>query len=381
VAAPSDLEQVQQAFRLGWTLAEIRGRYRPDVQHVGPPPRGRRIDNALPLGDERSEREQEIELHKTLASLSKTLKLDPALAQPSLPQVKANVCDQVDGLGERMADALKLARAPNAGDDARQGARTEWHRLTETLYIWDKFIQDELIMQPSRAAAYQLGRALAETYWALDPTVLDDEDWRSWRFVLGDRRCRRIKQLTGRLSGYLDPLTPAAVNASVDAWAEVAKDTRWRSQTDARQNLYNQGLIWRDLVRGEQRPGDLTQSRGGLIQLGLLPHVLRGFWLELLLGLGATAILAIGATALSAGTKQEATSTLWVILGGFGITAASLFAKAKASANSLIAQLRQMVGRERIAQAATCRPSKPSRVALPTANSTDAGNSPGVTSQ
>jgi hypothetical protein len=29
-ASPSDIEQVRYAFRLGWVIAELRGRYRPD---------------------------------------------------------------------------------------------------------------------------------------------------------------------------------------------------------------------------------------------------------------------------------------------------------------------------------------------------------------
>jgi hypothetical protein len=53
-------------------------------------------------------------------------------------------------------------------------------------------------------------------------------------------------------------LTIPAVSISLDAWAEVATDSTWRDEPTARRWLFKQGLLWRDLIRGERRPADLV---------------------------------------------------------------------------------------------------------------------------
>jgi hypothetical protein len=343
---PSDREEVLKTFRLGWTVAELRGRYRPGLDHVRPPPVGRRVDHALPLSDERSTREQEIQLHEELARLSSELDLDHPL--PGGPATAETATVVIARLGHETS----VARHRDQGD------HNAWEKLTEVFYDWDTWIQDTLLMQPVRAAAYQLGRALAETYWALDPAIEDPHDWRSWGFLLGRRRSRRIKQLIARLSGYVDPLTPSAVWASVDSWTEVASNKAWRGQSDARETLYDQGLIWRDLVRGEQRPSDLTHTRGEVTRVAVLPSVLKLFRFEIALSLIAVVILVGAAASLSNGDHSPG-NTVAVILSGLGLTAAGLFARAKAVANSLLRQLSDAVTRAEIARAATCRPNPP----------------------
>jgi len=81
-AAPNDKQltadaaQVTSAFRLGWAIAELRGRYRPTVEHVERGASSRRADNALPLAAERTTIEQRIELFMVVRGLSHTLELD-----------------------------------------------------------------------------------------------------------------------------------------------------------------------------------------------------------------------------------------------------------------------------------------------------------------
>jgi hypothetical protein len=213
-------------------------------------------------------------------------------------------------------------------------------------------------MLPARAAAYQLGRGLAETYWALDPTIDDQNDWRSWGFLLGPRRCQRLRQLVARISAFTDPLTPLVVWTSLDAWHEVAVSRAWREQPDARSRLYEQGVLWRDLIRGEQRPSDLAQTRGEVARIAVLPSVLKSFRTEIIIAATAAAVLAVAGTAVAQGSSSWG-STLAVFLSGIGLTGAGLFARAKATATSLVQQLNQEVAKAQIARAGTCLPTRP----------------------
>ena len=89
---------------------------------------------------------------------------------------------------EHVAEMLRHTADARSGDGrGRSGAKTArqiaglgriaqraWEDLAELLYHFDAHIQD----RPRRSrrpkpAAYQLGRGLAETYWALDPTAAD----------------------------------------------------------------------------------------------------------------------------------------------------------------------------------------------------------------
>ena len=165
----------------------------------------------MPLADERSLAEQEVELFKELKALANQLGLN---------------------LGAREGDPLFVdlivdeRNRTRAGDlDARTSA---WSHISERFYLWDASIQDALTVKPACAASYQLGRAIAETYWALDPAATSADDWRSWEFLLGEHRSRRLKQLVARVSAYCDPLTPMCVSASLDEWTKVAAHPAWR---------------------------------------------------------------------------------------------------------------------------------------------------------
>jgi hypothetical protein len=330
---PSDTEQVIQAFRLGWTLAELRGRYRPGVAVVREPPGGVRSDHALPLADERSIDEQLIELHGSLSELADKLGVDPTTNEPGVGQLGSQ-------LRSNRSDQL-------------------WEKLAELAYRWDAFIQDTLVIAASVAAAYQLGRGLAETYWALDPGVQDPEDWRAWQFVLGERRCRVLGRLAARLVDYVDPLTVPAVTASLNAWVAVAADPERRHAPATLAALYDQGLLWRDLFRGERRPEDLAASERPLRHVGLVLPVLRAFYLQIIFVVIGAGLLAVSAAELAAGSATKA-NTFIAILAGLGITSAGAYARAKGMATSLIDHLRTAFERDRVGVAATLAPA-PSR--------------------
>ena len=336
-----DADTVIAAFRFGWAIAELRGRYRPDVSHaeeqIGTPGLQRK-QHALPLATERSSKEQRIEVMRVVEGLSDRL----ALTFPAE--------------GKTRFEALDVAMRAL---DVEPKKASSWNALTEGFYNWDKQIQDTLTLWPLLSAAYQLGRGLAETYWELDPAVTDPHDSRSWDVVLGPERVLALKRATARLSAFVDPLTIPAVSISLDAWAEVASSPRWREVRSARRELFHQGLLWRDLIRGERRPADLAVQRGLAGRVGVILPFFRSFWPQILIAIAAVVALVLGASHLAGASGSKSSNTVVSILGGLGITSAGLYARAKATATSTFDALRQRFEADRVGDAATLRPKPP----------------------
>jgi hypothetical protein len=343
--AGEDADGVRVAFRFGWALAELRGRFRPDLLDSPIPDPGPRIlrpDHALPLANERSAAEQRIEVIQAIRGLSAALGLD----------------FDVDGKrqAERL-DPLMSAIAANLADDSA------WDRFTDALYLWDAQIQDSFVMRPSQAAAYQLGRGLAETYWSLYPELSDPLDARSWLFLLGARRRATLKRYTARLASFLDPLVLPALTTSLECWGQVAADEHWRSQPDARKQLFAQGLLWRDLIRGERRAQDLdaVPVTDLLQELQLVHKLWRAFWPQVVLGLIGAGVLVAGIVGLVAGSENRSIATAFAVLGTLGLTITSAYARAKANAVSVLGNVRATIERERLGRAATLLPARPGR--------------------
>jgi hypothetical protein len=340
---PDGPDTVRSAFRLGWAIAELRGRCRPDridKPIPDPGPAIVRTEHALPLANERSPTEQRIEVIHAVKGLSQELAVDFPLGGQTRPQ-------QLDPF----LDALSLR-----GSDP--GA---WDQLTNALYNWDAQIQDTLVLRPSQAAAYQLGRGLSETYWSLDPGVTDANDARSWLFLLGKHRRDTLERYAARLVAFLDPLVLPAVKTSLEAWGGVAADERCRGQHDALKQLYAQGLMWRDLIRGERRPEDLDPVPVSDIfeEVRLIHKLWSAFWPQLALGALGAAVLVVGIVGLVAGTENRSISTAFLVLGVLGVTLAGGYAKAKASAASVLETFRGAIDRERAGRAATLAPPCP----------------------
>jgi hypothetical protein len=346
---PDDVDAVRSAFRLGWAIAELRGCYRPDLienPRPDPGPAILRPDHELPLANERTVTEQRAELVGAVKGLSDALGLDFRLQ-------RATRSEQLDPLLDAMS--------------ARPNDPAAWQRLTSYLYAWDSQIQYALALRPGQAAGYQLGRGLAETYWSLHPDVTDPNDARSWLFLLGQRRQATLKRYAARLVSYLDPLVLPAVSASLEAWGQVAADERWRNEPDARKRLYAQGLLWRDLIRGERMPQDLDPVPVSdlLQEVQLIRKLWSAFWPQLLLGLLGVAILVAGVVGLVAGSENKSIATAFAVLGVLGVTLTSAYARAKASAASVLATVQGAIERERVGRAATLCLPRPGRVAGP----------------
>ncbi len=341
---PTDADDVISAFRLGWAIAELRGRYRPDLQKAASEQAthgAKRPEHALPLFDERSWKEQRIEVEEIVDALSVALNLEELAS---------------DG---RQVGFKQLQKPMSDLDGNPDDAKT-WNQLTEGFYEWDAAIQDELTLKPRPAAGYQLGRGLSEAYWNLHPELDDPSDFRSWTFLLGEHRRATLITLLRRLAAYVDRLTVPAVMTSLEGWGEVAADRRWRAAPDARGVLREQAVLWRDLIRGEQRSEDLDlRGRSAFSAVGVLVPLLRTLYPQLILIGAAIVALLIGATHLASGTKSTSPNVIYTILGGLGITSASLYAKAKSAATSLFALLRATFDADRAGRAATILPKMP----------------------
>src|SRR5260370_787580 len=105
----ADADDVLSALRLGWSVAEMRGRNRPDGppgEVVGMPDH---VDHPLPLRIERGKTELRIEIQSVVAELAEKLCVDDA---PDGTSYSAS-------LGEKTR-LLAHARAPKAADALRQ---------------------------------------------------------------------------------------------------------------------------------------------------------------------------------------------------------------------------------------------------------------------
>jgi hypothetical protein len=78
-------------------------------------------------------------------------------------------------------------------------------------------------------------------------------------FLLGAERTTELSRGIGRLSAYFNVYTAPAVAGSLAAWHQVAGDSAWRGQPDARQQLYLQIRRWYELLILGQDPSTLVK--------------------------------------------------------------------------------------------------------------------------
>jgi hypothetical protein len=415
MTVPDDAGRVLTAMRLGWSIAEVRGRNRPDAPPgaraglPGPP------GHALPLHVEQTSAELRIEAQAVLAAMSRELGVDSggasrasysqaieaqarALARAREGAPAPGAVAAADGAAPAgvaapdgaaapggaaapvavaahlpvAADVLvaadvpvaphnPAAHAPAAGDPAAQ-----WDELQELIFKFDAHIQDALALGPDTVACgYQLGRALTEPYWALEPALDTGDNPAAWQFLLGSIRCSEIGRLVGRLGAYLHPYTPAAIAGSVQIWKHVAADKRWRS--NAADYLYRQTRTWYELVVMRQDPTTLVKPYALTRNYRMIVRALRIFWPEVL-GITVAAGALSGFVVLLGENKVNSllNSALGLIaIAGF--TTAGLLAKLKNQAQAMVTRLRQDVYTDLVAVAITTAPTMPSvpRTGLP----------------
>ncbi|MEO7351718.1 MAG: hypothetical protein ABIR34_00290 [Marmoricola sp.] len=348
---------VETALRLGWAVAEARGRNWPH----GPRPKAAPLPPApgdvLPLRSQRTGSASRREAVRVLFSLARQLQLDAA-----------------DDFEAELTEVL--APFTPAGDaslveDAEKDAGPRWRRIANCFIDWDGRIQDELNQRDEHLAnAYLLGRGVSECYWGLGP----EEAWTSEGqvtavspvFLLGEERRHELTRMLGRLGpDTIHPLSAAGISGSLEAWGDVAADETWSRDPQMRALLYEQVRQWYQLLMLGQDPTTLIRPYARLTSTRYLVRAARTFLPQ--------AILAVIALGLVAGffvvTGFRGTSWVSPILatGGFGAFAlAGLLARGQSAAQRLVTRMRQDAYTDLVAISVAIVPPYPSEAGGPT---------------
>jgi len=234
-----------------------------------------------------------------------------------------------------------------------------WDALQELIFKFDEHIQDVLALGPDVVAnAYQLGRALAEPYWALNPALDTDQSPAAWQFLLGPSRCSEISRLAGRLGAYFHPYTAAAIAGSVQIWKHVAADMAWRSHAD--DYLYRQTRTWYELVVMRQDPTTLVRPYALTRNYRMIMRALRIFWPEVLGIIVAAGALSGFVVLLGENKVNSVLNSALGLIAIAGFTTAGFLAKLKNQAQAMVTRLRQDVYTDLVAVAITIVPDMPS---------------------
>ena len=84
-ASPDDQQVVLDALRFGWKIAEYRGRCRPDAPIIVQGSGSNRSEHALPLPEERTPPEQQIQVEAVVSALASKLGVATKPASGSWP--------------------------------------------------------------------------------------------------------------------------------------------------------------------------------------------------------------------------------------------------------------------------------------------------------
>jgi hypothetical protein len=478
MAAHKDADDVLRALRLGWGVAELRGRNRPGAPPGDVARMPDHVDHALPLRIERGQAELRIEVQCVVAALAADLDVDHARHQPAFgealddkakllghvraPTASAGLQHALEALGTGddptqaltvLRDARSAQRAVVAGREqavaaarralaeadeqiarpsgflhhlltgqvgeaASQPGREEaesdvgraaaalqleldtlageeygltaldeasealeqsvqaglesirehqqviaanaakcWRDLAELIWEFDAHVQDGLAaVSEIQAIAYQLGRGMAETYWALDPA--DAGGSTGWHFLLGDERCSELCRLIGRLSAYMSEYTAAAIAGSVEVWKNVVKTPAWLGNTrDTEQALYKQIRRWFELLVLGQNPTTLVPPGAAMRDYRTLLRAVRLFWPQLAATVVGAALLVL----ISVGSGAAWVKTLSGVLAVAGLSAAGLTGMLKNSAQAMLKRLRQDSYTDLVAIAVQTAPPPPKK--------------------
>jgi phospholipase C len=363
----ADAGVVRKLIRFGWAIAELRGRVRVGNDDPAVPKtihRSRKY-HALPLSWERSGTEQRIELGDVVITLADELGLNPNGAH--LLDYQSNPASDKDI--DAANRVVQLAQAVPADPRDALWART-WNAFTEALYKWDGYIQDTLATGPfGKASAYQLGRGLAETTWALDPAApVSDVD--GWQFLLGAERCLALTQLLERLDQHFRPLVAKSVMASLRRWQELADDKDRRTPAAA-VFLRTQAVLWRDFLVTDRDPKTLVAASKPF-QAATIRPLLSKLRPQILLAGLSIVVLVIAAIAISL-LGNNPISAATAVLGFFGITSSGLSARLKQTATGMVKTATEGIDANLVVDAITRLPPGP-----PGVRATPGGAPPGA---
>jgi len=281
------------------------------------------------------------------------------------------------------------ARAKSASQKA-----AAWKALAELFYHWDAEIQDRLAAASEHEInAYELGRALAETYWALDPAAPLEKPERagssklvpnpaSLSFLLGDHRRSVMTRLLSRLDKYFPPLTAPAVAGSIAVWGKIASSPEleaWRHQgeglfspnagtqkeddykewldaNDLISSLRQQTDNWYSLLIAELDPETLIRPYRVLRSFRIITKTVQVFALEVALGLIGLAAIGGFSYLLTANSNSPTLKAVFGAVGFLGVSAATIQSKLKNATQSIVGRLRQDLYTDLVAEQITVTP-------------------------
>jgi hypothetical protein len=342
---PDDALDVIRALRLGWYIAEVRGRNWP----AGPQPPGDEVppggSHSLPLRIERTPAELRAEAQAVLCKLSGELQVDTVTV------------DQQEQSGTAIIE--QQAGALAAAEPGTEAAAVAWNALSASIYELDSHAQDTLTAQSDmRAAAYLLGRGLAEAYWALDPgAACAPPTPQCWAFLLGEQRCEELARLVGRLGGYFNPFCAPAVAGTLRLWQSIAGDPEWRK--GAQNHLYWQGRRWYELLILGQDPSTLIPPYALLKDWRAGFHTLRALWVQIVIAAISIGLVIALITLILGGSANASLKAIFGVVGVVGLSAASIQAGIKTSTQGLLSRLRQDAYTDLVASAVAEAPGKP----------------------
>ncbi len=354
---------VVDALRLGWSVAEVRGRHWPQGPRPQATPLPLRPDLVLPLRSQRVGSASREEAVASLVHLVDRLGLDREATFD--PELRAALApwpgEAADPNGPKGTGGT--TGTDGAADDDR------WRPAGTFFLEWDAWFQDELARRTEPLAnGYLLGRGLAECYWGLGP----DDQWQldgttsavSLPFLLGAERRRELTRMLGRLEpGVAHEMTPPAVAGTLEAWGAVAADPRWAAHASMRTTLYEQARRWYQLLVLGQDPTTLIRPYERLRSPTNILRAAKIFWPQIALALLSialvTAYFSVVGTAGDVGSVPVWFSSL-LATGGFGAFAAAwLLAKGKSAAQRMVTRLRQDAYTDLVAVSVTTVPPPP----------------------
>ena len=319
---------VRTAVRLGWAVAELRGRSWPEGSRPATSSLPPRPEHTLPLRSQRGYAASQRSAVHTLATLA---------TQLGIP-----------------ADDAHAALAPE----------NDWPAMATYFFDFDARIQDSLASRDEAAAnGYLLARGLAECYWGLGP----DETWTegteqtgvSLQFLFGADRRRELTRMLGRLgSGQMHPLSASAISGSIEAWGRVAADDAWAHTPDLREQLYEQTRRWYQLLVLDQDPTTMVKPYAKLSSPHNFFRFMRLYRLQIILGIIAFCLI-IAFFAFRGQATSEWIPSIVGILGVGGAVLTGVLTRAKDTAERLATRMRQDAYTDLVAVALTSVPKYP----------------------
>ena len=364
MAVPGDAADVLTAIRLGWCMSEVRGRNRPGWEPGATGP----VAAAPPAPGSAAPPGAPDEYEWGASPLPLENELDLALSREEAQKLLGKLASDLNvndpgGFSARVEQQAEALATAQPGDVIQQ-----WETLAKLIQDFDWNVQCLLALKSTTVACgYQLGRALADPYWALDPSLDDAANHASWPFLLSSKRCYETQLLLGRLSAYFNPYTAAAIAGSVQVWKSVGASADWQQEPNAYPLLYAQIRRWYELVVLDQDPTTLIKPYHLLKNYRLVWRTLRAFWFQLLLAALAAAAVGVFAWLLTKPHFNAGLKALLATVGLAGFSVAGLAAKVKNEAQAMLTRLKQDTYTDLITESITSAPLPPKTLRLPKA--------------